>query len=191
MSIETMRVEPSSSRMRHADRPMSVLIADDQPHVVEALRLLLKPEGCEIESADSPRSVLACVDARQYDLLLLDLNYARDTTSGGEGLDLVREIRSRDSLTPIVVMTAWGGVSLAVSAMQRGACDVVIKPWDNDHLREIVRTQAELGRTARRAAELEALLQQDLRMAAQVQARLFPRVLPPLSTLDYVGRCLP
>jgi sigma-B regulation protein RsbU (phosphoserine phosphatase) len=190
MSTETTLLAPPT-HLPGPSRPMSVLIADDQPHIVEALRLLLKPEGYDVETADSPRTVLARLGARQYDLLLLDLNYARDTTSGGEGLDLVGAIRRRDSLTPIVVMTAWGGVSLAVAAMQRGACDVVIKPWDNDRLVRVVRAQAELGRASRRAAELETALRQDLQLAAQVQAQLFPRVRPALETLDYVGRCVP
>ena len=167
----------------------SVLVADDQPHVVEALRLLLKLHGYDVQTADSPRTVLAQLDERSYDVLLLDLNYARDTTSGGEGLDLIGRIRGRDVITPIVVMTAWGGVTLAVSAMQRGACDFVVKPWDNDRLLAILRTQTELGRASRRAAQLEATLQHDLQLASQVQAQLFPRTRPPLASLDYCGRC--
>lgn len=169
----------------------SVLIADDQAHIVEALRFLLKPEGYEIETADSPASVIARLASRRYDVLLVDLNYARDTTSGGEGLDLIGRIRAQDATTPIVVMTAWGGVSLAVAAMQRGACDFVIKPWDNDRLLAILRTQTELGRASRRAAQLEAALRQDLLLASQVQSHLFPRALPRLATLDYFGRCVP
>jgi phosphoserine phosphatase RsbU/P len=169
----------------------SVLIADDQPDVVEALRLLLKPEGYEVDCVGSPADVLARLDSRRYDVLLVDLNYARDTTSGGEGLDLVRRIRSSDSTTPIVVMTAWGGVSLAVAAMQRGACDFIVKPWDNDRLLATVRTQIDLGRASRRAADLEAILHHDLQLASQVQSKLFPQVRPPTTTLDYCGRCIP
>src|SRR5919197_4123332 len=120
-----------------------ILIADDQPDVVEALRLLLKPEGFQIDTADSPAAVLRHLDRREYDVVLMDLNYARDTTSGQEGLDLVNEIRAGDDTTPIVVMTAWGSVPLAVEAMRRGARDFIQKPWDNAQLLRTLRTQVE------------------------------------------------
>jgi DNA-binding NtrC family response regulator len=96
-----------------------IVIADDQADVVEALRLLLKPEGYQIDTADSPGAVLRLLERRDYDVVLMDLNYARDTTSGQEGLDLVSEIRATDDATPLVVMTAWGSVPLAVEAMRR------------------------------------------------------------------------
>src|ERR671930_177330 len=127
-----------------------ILIADDQPDVVEALRLLLKPEGFQIDTADSPSAVLRHLDRREYDVVLMDLNYARDTTSGREGLDLVTEIRAGDDATPIVVMTAWGSVPLAVEAMRRGARDFIQKPWENARLMTIVRTQIELSQALRR-----------------------------------------
>jgi DNA-binding NtrC family response regulator len=133
-----------------------VLVADDQPDVLEAVRLLLKPEGFEIETADSPAGVLAAVDARELDVLLIDLNYTRDTTSGREGMDLLSRLAAADPTLPVVVMTAWGSVDLAVEAMRRGARDFVQKPWDNARLLATLRTQAELGRALRRTQRLEA-----------------------------------
>ena len=133
-----------------------ILIADDQPDVLEALRLLLKGEGYQIDTADSPARVLKALEKRDYDVILIDLNYARDTTSGSEGLDLLARLRSADDSPPVVVMTAWGSVSLAVEAMRRGARDFVEKPWDNERLLTILRTQTELGRALRRTSRLEA-----------------------------------
>ena len=136
--------------------PIRVLIADDQPDVLAALRLLLKSEGFETESASSPAGVLATVDDSEFDVVLMDLNYARDTTSGQEGLDLLNELMRRDASLPVVVMTAWGSVDVAVEAMRRGARDFVQKPWDNPRLVTIIRTQASLARALRVQARLEA-----------------------------------
>jgi DNA-binding NtrC family response regulator len=136
--------------------PPRLLIADDQRDVLEALRLLLKADGYQIDTVESPVAVLNAMGAREYDVVLIDLNYTRDTTSGQEGLDLVREIHDADPLLPVVVMTAWGSVPLAVEAMRRGARDFVEKPWDNDRLLAIIRTQTELSRALRRAGRLEA-----------------------------------
>jgi DNA-binding NtrC family response regulator len=133
-----------------------VLVADDQADVLEALRLLLKGEGYRIESAGSPAAILEAIDADEFDAVLMDLNYARDTTSGQEGLDLLSQIRHHDSTLPIVVMTAWGSVEVAVEAMRRGARDFVQKPWENARLLTIVRTQVELARALRRQQRLEA-----------------------------------
>jgi DNA-binding NtrC family response regulator len=133
-----------------------ILIADDQRDVIEALRLLLKPEGYQIDTADSPAGVLRGVERREYDVVLIDLNYARDTTSGEEGLDLLARLRAVDETLPVVVMTAWASVSLAVEAMRRGARDFVEKPWTNERLLAILRTQGELGRALRRTTRLEA-----------------------------------
>jgi FixJ family two-component response regulator len=105
-----------------------VLIADDQTHVIEALRLLLKGEGYRTESATSPAGVVASVESRNFDCILMDLNYARDTTSGAEGLDLLSRLQSMDTTAPVVVLTAWGTVDLAVEAMRRGARDFIQKP---------------------------------------------------------------
>jgi DNA-binding NtrC family response regulator len=133
-----------------------VLIADDQRDVLEALRLLLKGEGVAIETASSPGGVLDALHSREFDAVLMDLNYARDTTSGQEGLDLLSRIQSLDSTLPVIVMTAWGSVELAVEAMRRGARDFVQKPWENARLLAVLRTQMELSRALRRSQRLEA-----------------------------------
>src|ERR687888_625007 len=133
-----------------------VLIADDQPDVLEALRLLLKGEGYKIESAGSPAAILEAVDSEEFDVVLMDLNYTRDTTSGQEGLDLLSQLRGHDPTLPVVVMTAWGSVDVAVEAMRRGARDFVQKPWENERLITILRTQAELSRALRKGERLEA-----------------------------------
>src|SRR6266446_894155 len=133
-----------------------ILVADDQPDVLAALRLLLKGERFEIESASSPAGVLKAIDSQELDVVLIDLNYARDTTSGSEGLDLLSRIRVVDPTLPVVVMTAWGSVDLAVEAMRRGARDFIQKPWDNARLLAVVRTQVELGAALRRGQRLEA-----------------------------------
>src|SRR3989441_764318 len=158
-----------------------ILIADDQPDVLAALRLLLKAEHYEIQTASSPKGVLNAVDSQELDVVLMDLNYARDTTSGSEGLDLLSRIHAVDPDLPVVVMTAWGSVDLAVEAMRRGACDFVQKPWDNNRLLATIRKQAEPVR--KRKSELE--------IAANVQQKLFPRKLRRLATLDYAGHCVP
>ena len=132
-----------------------VLIADDQRDVIEALQLLLKAEAYQTDTADSPAAVLKAVERREYDVVLIDLNYARDTTSGEEGLDLLARLRNIDETLPIVVMTAWASVSLAVEAMRRGACDFIEKPWNNERVLSIFRTQTELGRAVRRTRRLE------------------------------------
>ena len=133
-----------------------ILIADDQPDVLAALRLLLKAEGYLIETAASPAAILAALEIREYDILLMDLNYARDTTSGQEGLDVLRQLATKDPSLPVVVMTAWGSVELAVEAMRHGARDFVQKPWDNARLLAIVRTQIELSEALRKSQRLEA-----------------------------------
>jgi len=141
--------------MKSTDAPR-VLIADDQPDVLEALRLLLKAEGYQIELVSSPVGVLNALDAREFDVVLMDLNYARDTTSGQEGLDLLSRIQALDSTLPVVVMTAWSSVKVAVEAMRRGARDFIQKPWENERLVSILRTQIELSRALRKGLRLEA-----------------------------------
>ncbi len=133
-----------------------VLVADDQPDVLEALRLLLKGEGFQIDTAASPAQAMDSAEQRDYDVALVDLNYARDTTSGREGLDLLAKLQALDVTLPVVVMTAWGSVDLAVEAMRRGARDFVQKPWENARLLAILRTQVELARALRREKRLEA-----------------------------------
>jgi DNA-binding NtrC family response regulator len=133
-----------------------ILIADDQPDVLEALRLLLKGEGYQIEAARSPATVQQAVGSKDFDVALIDLNYTRDTTSGQEGLDLLKRLQALDSVLPVVVMTAWGSVDLAVEAIRRGARDFVQKPWENARLLTILRTQIELSRALRQGQKLEA-----------------------------------
>jgi DNA-binding NtrC family response regulator len=139
-----------------AAAPDRVLVADDQRDVLEALRLLLKGEGLAIETAASPPAVLAALEKKDFDVVLMDLNYARDTTSGEEGLDLLGRIQELDATLPVVVMTAWGSVDIAVEAMRRGARDFVQKPWENARLLATLRTQIALGRALRQGQRLEA-----------------------------------
>jgi DNA-binding NtrC family response regulator len=133
-----------------------ILIADDQPDVLEALRILLKGEGYQTDAVTSLTAVLNSLEKRTYALLMMDLNYTRDTTSGQEGLEVIPRIQAIDETLPIVVMTAWATVDLAVEAMKLGARDFVTKPWDNDRLLAIVRTQIALGNALRKTRQLEA-----------------------------------
>lgn len=137
-------------------RPPRILLADDQPHILDALEILLEPEGYSTERVDAPRRVIDALGHQNYDAVLLDLNYTRDTTSGQEGLDLLRQIQSLQQQVPVIVMTGWASVDLAVEAMRRGARDFVQKPWDNLRLLTILRTQIDLYRAMQRAERLEA-----------------------------------
>ena len=134
------------------DMQPRILIADDQADILSALRLLLKREGFEVATATSPAGVLDIVAREAVDLALIDLNYARDTTSGAEGLELVAQLRSGDPDLPVVVMTAWGSVEGAVEAMRRGARDYVEKPWDNQRLLSVLRNQVALARARRQGS---------------------------------------
>ena len=129
------------------------LIADDQPDVLEALRLLLKNEGFQTEAAQSPAAVLDKLQSASFDLILMDLNYTRDTTSGNEGLDLLARIQAIDHTLPVVAMTAWASVDLAVEAMRRGVCDFVLKPWENTQLVRTLKGHIEKGRNRRQEFE--------------------------------------
>src|SRR5579859_801942 len=131
-----------------------ILIADDQPDVLRALCLLLKGHGYTTETVTSPADLLAALGRSEFDLLLMDLNYARDTTSGREGLDLLAHLKTIDTAPPIVVMTGWATVGIAVEAMQRGVTDFVEKPWTNSQLLEVLRKQISLGRERRESARL-------------------------------------
>jgi DNA-binding NtrC family response regulator len=133
-----------------------ILVADDQADVLEALRLLFKSENYSVHCASSPAAAFEAVRTEQFELVLMDLNYARDTTSGKEGLDLLSRIVALDGTLPVVVMTAWASINVAVEAMQRGARDFITKPWDNERLLTIVRNQIEFGRALRRTERLEA-----------------------------------
>jgi phosphoserine phosphatase RsbU/P len=171
-----------------ADR-RRVLVADDQHDVLVALRLLLKGDGYETETVDSPKAVLAAVKARHFDLLLMDLNYARDTTSGREGLELIPRLRTLDPALPVLVMTAWGSIDLAVEAMRRGATDFVTKPWENRSLLERVRSHLSRANAESPAQEGPGGVARDLTAAGRVQARMRPQGGPTLRTLEYAGQC--
>ena len=150
------KTEELASAAPAASERLRVLIADDQMDVREALRLLLKAEGYYAETVNNPAAVIEALQTDEFDIVLMDLNYQRDTTSGQEGIDLLSRIQALDSKLPVVVMTAWGSVQLAVEAMRRGARDFIQKPWDNQRLLSIIRTQVDLHRTLRRAERLEA-----------------------------------
>src|SRR6478609_3937991 len=136
--------------------PIRILIADDQQDIIDALRLLLLDEGFEVTPARSPGEALDRLEATDFDLAVLDLNYTRDTTSGQEGFDLMERIRALDPTLPVLVMTAWSSVSGAVEAMRRGARDYIEKPWDDERLLVAVRTQIELRHALRRSQRLQA-----------------------------------
>src|SRR5581483_4686391 len=165
-----------------------LLVADDQADVIEALRLLLKAEGYRIETATSPAQILAAIEAKDFDAVLMDLNYSRDTTSGAEGLDLLTRIQALDSLLPVIVMTAWGSVGLAVEAMRRGAADFVQKPWENERILSIVRTQIELSRTRRRGQRLEA---ENRLLRAEGMPTMIAEAPSMKPVLDIIGRVGP
>ncbi len=173
--------------MEDSNHRPHILVADDQPDVLQALRLLLKGEDFQIETATSPAGVIAAIQENDFDVALLDLNYARDTTSGREGLDLVSRIQAMDSTLPVVVMTAWGSVEGAVEAIRRGARDYIEKPWDNARLLTTLRTQVELGRALRRSQRLEGQTQ-------RLQGRDLPHLIaesramqPVLRLMERVG----
>lgn len=160
------------------------LIADDHTDVLAALRLLLKGDGFQTETVNSPALLLAALAERPFDIVLMDLNYTRDTTSGREGLDLLGQIRALDQTLPIVAMTAWGSVELAVEAMQHGVGDFILKPWDNTRLLQTLRTQMEAGRERRLAAhqqtQRDAAQVRELNAAQEIQRSLLPQTVPPL-----------
>ncbi len=170
-----------------------ILIADDQPDVLAALRLLLKGNRFEIESAISPIDVVNKIKSNELDVVLIDLNYARDTTSGSEGLDLLSRIRETDQTLPVVVMTAWGSVDLAVEAMRRGARDFIQKPWDNARLLAVINTQVELGGALRRGRRLEEenqALRDTVADAGTVQPRIVaesPAMKAVLKLVERIG----
>ena len=174
--------------MKYRNMTPNVLIADDQQDVLEALRLLLKADGYRIESAASPTGILSAIEARDFDLIIMDLNYARDTTSGQEGLDLLTKVRAMDTTLPVVVMTAWGTIELVVEAMRRGARDFVQKPWENNRLLAIVRTQIELCRTLRNEQRLEA---ENRLLRAEGRPTLIAEAAAMQPTLQLITRIAP
>src|SRR5438270_4309459 len=164
-----------------SEAPYKLLVADDQPHILEALRLLLKPEGYQLEMVRMPALVLEALAHESFDGLLIDLNYTRDTTSGQEGLDLVTRVKEIDAQLPVIVMTAWGNIDLAVEAMRRGASDFIQKPWDNARLLATVKKQASAASVRR----------SEMDIARNVQQKLFPQNAKRLRTIDYGGHCVP
>jgi DNA-binding NtrC family response regulator len=167
----------------HAPR---IFVADDQRDVLEALRLLLKGEGYIAEMFSHPNELIDALRARTADAVLMDLNYTRDTTSGAEGLDAVTSIRAFDTDTPIMVMTAWGSIELAVEAMRRGAQDFVEKPWDNTRLLTVLRTQVALGKALNRTRALESE-NRELRGDAGPLVAGSPAMRPVLDTIEQVA----
>ncbi|MEP6685927.1 MAG: sigma-54 dependent transcriptional regulator [Verrucomicrobiota bacterium] len=163
-----------------------ILIADDQRDVLEALRILLKGEGYQTDAVTSLAGIFTALEKRDYALLMMDLNYTRDTTSGQEGLEVIPRIQALDNTLPIVVMTAWATIDLAVEAMKRGARDFVPKPWDNNRLLAIVRTQIELGGALRKGRRLEAA-NQLLRGNAPNLIAEAPRMRPVLEMISRVA----
>ena len=132
-----------------------MLVADDQSHILEAVELLLQPQGILVDCVRSPQLALEALGHADYDVLLIDLNYTRDTTSGQEGLDLLARIQEMDGRLPVIVMTAWGNIDLAVESMKRGARDFIQKPWENERLVSLIKVHAELHQALRRARQLE------------------------------------
>ena len=164
-----------------------LLVADDQRDVLEALRLLFKGEGFQTREVNSPAKVLQALEEREFELVLMDLNYARDTTSGREGLDLLGRIRAIDPNLPVVVMTAWSSVELVVEAMRAGARDFIPKPWENARLLSIVRTQIELARALRHSQRVEAENQLLRGGALPDFVAASPAMQPVLELIERVG----
>jgi sigma-B regulation protein RsbU (phosphoserine phosphatase) len=168
--------------------PPRILIADDQPDLLDALRLLLKGEGIQLETACSPEEAIAALDERPFDLLLMDLNYTGDTTSGTEGMDMLSRVQSIDSSLPVVVMTGWGSVDLAVETMRRGVRDFVQKPWDNAQLIATLKNEIAAGRERRRRAADD---QRELEEARRIQRKLLPASIPQIDGCEIATQWQP
>lgn len=167
---------------------MKVLVADDQPDVLSALRLLLKGEGFETRLVSSLGDILTALQKDAFDLLLMDMNYTRDTTSGEEGLDLLDKLRQMDTSPVVIVMTAWGSIELAVEAMRRGATDFVMKPWENAKLVSTLRKHADSA--AGRNGGFSRPQQTDLNIARRVQQKLLPQQPAELATIEFSAQCV-
>jgi sigma-B regulation protein RsbU (phosphoserine phosphatase) len=161
---------------------LNILVADDQVDVLEAIRLLLKGAGHLAETVESPRAAMAAVQRGSFDLVFIDMNYSRDTTSGEEGMALLDKLLAHDADTPVVVMTAWSSVDLAVDAMRRGAVDFIQKPWDNARLLATIEKQASRSKDRKK-------VRSELEIARHVQQRLLPQHAHPLKTVAFGGRC--
>jgi len=165
-----------------------VLIADDQADVLDALRLLFRPEGILTETVQSPTAVLSALSEQEFDVLLMDLNYARDTTSGREGFTLLSQVRSVEPSLPVVVMTGWATLDIAVEALRNGVRDFVQKPWENDRLLACIRQHAAERRAARAEAARHA---RELDEARQIQRGLLPQALPAVDGWEIAAACEP
>jgi len=165
-----------------------VLIADDQPHILVALQMLLSGSGFSTETVTHPARVLHALETEPFDAVLMDLNYTRDTVEGGEGLELVSKIRSMDSLLPIVVMTAWSSVDLAVEAMRRGASDFIQKPWENQDLLHKLQNQLSWARAQRREQRQR---DEEWREAREIQDSLLPKKLPAVAGYEIAALTQP
>ncbi len=165
-----------------------ILIADDQPDLLDALRLLLKGEGIQMEAVTSPEAALDALSTQPFDLLLMDLNYTGDTTSGTEGMDLLSRVQAMDGSLPVVVMTGWGSVDLAVETMRRGVRDFVQKPWDNVQLLATLRSEIDAGRERRRRAEDE---KREIEEARRIQRKLLPSAIPTFDGCEIATQWLP
>jgi sigma-B regulation protein RsbU (phosphoserine phosphatase) len=171
--------------------PLRVLIAEDQPDVSEALRLLLKGAGYATEWANSPPRVLEALARSPFDAILVDLNYTRDTTSAEEGLELIQRLRELDRTLPMIAMTAWGSIEIAVEAMRRGAGDFVQKPWDNVRLLSTLQKQIEIGREARKESDRLRRERAEHEEAREIQESLLPKLLPEFDGLEMAADWLP
>jgi sigma-B regulation protein RsbU (phosphoserine phosphatase) len=177
---ETHRVTPSETGR--------VLIVDDQVHILGALEMLLSGCGLATEAVTDPAGVLPALQTGQFDAVLIDLNYTRGIIAGGEGLELVSKIRSMDSLLPVIVMTAWSSVDLAVEAMRRGASDFIQKPWENQDLLQKLHNQLSWARAQRRAQRQR---DEELQEAREIQGRLLPKKLPEVAGYEVAAMTQP
>lgn len=171
-----------------------ILVADDQTDILEALRLLLKQEGYEVQAVTSPEAILKAVQTQEFDLLVMDLNYSRDTTSGREGIDTVSRVRALDPTLPIVAMTAWGNIELAVEAMHQGVGDFILKPWDDARLVDIVCSQIQQGRARRQMEALnleQGISSREILEARDVQRGFLPKEIPQFPGFEISGAWRP
>jgi len=186
ISVKPPELTIPAALTKTAHRPR-ILAADDQQPILDAIELLLKPQGYKVDAVRSPDLVRESLSSAHYDAVLIDLNYTRDTTSGSEGLDLLSSLVAQDSTLPVIVMTAWGNVELAVEAMRRGARDFIQKPWENERLLAILRTQVELHRALQEAERLSA---ENRLLHAQGRPEFIataPSMLPVLETITHIA----
>src|SRR5579863_7379100 len=186
-SVKPPEINTTTS-LPKASNPPRILVADDQPAILEAIELLLRPQGYQVDVARSPQLAREALAGTSYDAVLIDLNYTRDTTSGQEGLDLLTQMVALDRTLPVIVMTAWGNVELAVEAMRRGARDFIQKPWENERLLSILRTQVELHRTLQ---QLERLAAENTLLSAHGRQEFIATAPSMSSVLEAITRVAP